>query len=81
MESGQAYVFYNVYDRNDNIVYAGSAVKCAQWLGVSKNEFVGKYLRMSEIKGFYITRRDEMLEYEKRRGNKKGYQRIELWFD
>lgn len=76
----KGWIIYNLYDKDDNLVFAGCANRCAEFLGCGRNLVLSRYKQMLEINGYYIARRDEMMEYEKRRRNKKGYQRLDLWF-
>lgn len=80
MKTGSVYVYYNIYDRDDNLVFSGGSKQCGEFLGISRVAVEHRYKEMLEIGGYFITRRDEMIEYEKRRKNKRGYQRVEDWF-
>ena len=68
---------YNVYDREDNIIFVGMVKEVAEFLHIDRNR-VRKYVReCRDYKGYLIADRNMMLDYERRRKNKVGYQRYQ----
>lgn len=72
-ENGSA--LYNVYDADDHIVYIGTQKDIMSYLDVGRAKLTLAIEKCKEIKGYLIADRGLMMEYERRRKNKRGYQR------
>jgi hypothetical protein len=53
---------YAIYDKEDMIVYSGTAPECAKFLGISINSFFCHISRKKRSKGYYLYKVNDEVE-------------------